>query len=88
MHIAMAVTVLCAHIWFYRNVRKEEGDKVVWLDWLMALVVFEFVTGGVLGMYDIPAYAQPIHLTLATMILGIQFLMFLIFGEHKRIEIS
>lgn len=88
MHITMAVVVLFAHIWFYWNVRKEKGEKVVWLDWLLALVVFEFATGGVLGMLDIPAYSQPIHLTLATVILGIQFLVFLIFGEHKRIEMS
>ena len=87
MHIAMAVVVLVAHTWFVRNVRKGEGGKMTWLDWLLALVVLEFVTGAVLGMLDIPAFAQPIHLTLATLIMGIQFMAFLIFGKRRSLEV-
>jgi cytochrome c oxidase assembly protein subunit 15 len=88
MHIILAAVVLLAHIGFYRNFRKEEGRTMVWLDWLLALVVLEFTTGVVLGMLDIPAVAQPIHLTLATVILGIQFMVFLIFGDYKKIKVS
>ncbi|MFT7435871.1 MAG: cytochrome c oxidase assembly protein subunit 15, partial [Psychromonas sp.] len=88
MHIVLAAVVLLAHIGFYRNFRKEEGRTMVWLDWLLALVVLEFIMGVVLGMLDIPAVAQPIHLTLATVILGIQFMVFLIFGDYKKIKVS
>jgi cytochrome c oxidase assembly protein subunit 15 len=54
---------------------------------LLALVIFEVLTGVVMAYFAIPAYAQPVHLLLATLIFGIQFYIILLFNYRtKKIE--
>lgn len=87
MHILLAIVILGLHGWFYRSVIRERHTVGIgFLKTLLALVISEFVIGGILGFFDIPAFAQPIHLTLATMIIGVQFSLFLMFGESKLIR--
>lgn len=42
---------------------------------LMALVLVEVLTGVIMAYFAIPAFAQPIHLTVSIMMLGIQFVI-------------
>ncbi|UII32055.1 COX15/CtaA family protein [Fulvivirga ulvae] len=44
---------------------------------LMAVVVLTVLTGVVMGYFGIPAFIQPVHLLLGTLIFGMQFLLFL-----------
>ena len=42
-----------------------------------ALLVVEIITGAIMAYFAIPAWAQPVHLTLAVVSLGIQFVVIL-----------
>lgn len=60
--------------------------------WLRQLVVatlgivgMEILAGLVLAMYALPAIVQPVHLTLATALFGVQFLTLLAVGRARKI---
>lgn len=44
---------------------------------LVAVVLLTIVTGVVMGYFGIPAFMQPVHLLLGTLVFGLQFLLFL-----------
>ncbi len=84
VHIGLGIMLLLASIWFYRGSRNEfKGLSRVLLNTLLALILFEFSSGLVLGVFGVPAWIQPIHLTLATIILGIEFGLVLIIGKER-----
>ncbi|WP_341227718.1 COX15/CtaA family protein [uncultured Arcticibacterium sp.] len=85
IHIVLAVILLAVHWVLFRDGKKvlKEGSLKI-LTLLFVAVIVEFIIGGVLGVFDIPAFSQPIHLTLATIIIGLQYALFLIFGKSKR----
>lgn len=85
IHIGLAVIYVLVHLWFYKNIKKElTGSSLSFLKLLVGLVLGTFVMGGVLGVFNMPAFAQPLHLTLATLIFGVQFILFLIFNNTYR----
>lgn len=85
IHILLAIVLLAVHVLLYRGGRKLLGSgSLVILKMLLAAVILELVFGAMLGLFDIPAFAQPVHLTLATLIIGLQFALFLIFGKSRR----
>lgn len=53
---------------------------------LFGLVVAEVVTGLILAYFGFPAAAQPIHLTLAIIILGLQFTVFLVVNADRLLQ--
>ena len=53
---------------------------------LAALVVVEILTGIVLAYFAVPAVAQPIHLTLAIIILGLQFTALLLLNADQLLK--
>jgi cytochrome c oxidase assembly protein subunit 15 len=52
---------------------------------LMAIIVIEVLTGIVLSYLNVPAAVQPIHVTLAVVSLGLQFVIWL--GVRKAKEV-
>lgn len=86
IHIVLAVILVVVHLVLYKGAKEvlRHGSLSI-LNLLLAAVLFEFVVGGILGLFDIPAFAQPIHLTLATVIIGLQFALILIFGKSRKI---
>jgi cytochrome c oxidase assembly protein subunit 15 len=78
-HVVFAVIVLLSHILFYRVAIKESNSKLLKL--LVITVIIEFVIGGILGILDVAALGQPLHLTLATIIIGLQFSLYLEYGK-------
>lgn len=57
------------------NVAKPIGRL---LDYLLIFISLSVLSGGVLGVLNMPAYAQPIHLTTASLLLGTQFAIYLV----------
>jgi cytochrome c oxidase assembly protein subunit 15 len=78
-HIVVGVIVLLSHIMFYRVATKESNLNLLKL--LVFSVIIEFVIGVILGIFDVSALGQPIHLTLATIIIGLQFSLYLKYGK-------
>jgi len=83
IHRSFSIVILLLHLSLvfilYKNSNKNNYilnlSKI-----LLALVVFEVLTGVLMAYFAIPAYAQPIHLLLATIIFGIQFYFILLFN--------
>ena len=82
-HVVIAVIVLLSHILFYRVAIKESNSKLLKL--LVITVIIEFVIGGILGILDVAALGQPLHLTLATIIIGLQFSLYLEYGKPNLV---
>lgn len=84
LHIVLAFVILISNLWAFLYIKKQTGIlNVSVLTWMIVLVILEFLIGGILGLFNLPAFAQPIHLTLASLIIGLQFYLFLIFGGRK-----
>jgi heme a synthase len=50
---------------------------------MLVVIMVEIATGIVLAYLNVPAFAQPIHLTLAIVALGVQFAAFLLLNAEK-----
>jgi cytochrome c oxidase assembly protein subunit 15 len=46
-------------------------------------VIVEIVSGAVMAYFSVPAYIQPVHLTLAIVALGLQFVILLLLNSEK-----
>ena len=58
--------------------------KLLAVTW--AILALEMVVGITLAYYALPAFAQPVHLTLATLLFGAQFLMLLALRRLVRLK--
>lgn len=74
LHIALAVLVVLINVILYRSLKEVLSGEPM-LKWLLGLVVLEFVIGLILGLAGMPAVGQPFHLTIATLVIGIQFFL-------------
>lgn len=80
VHRSFSIPVVLVVAGLYYQVKKQTtGNGIInRLAWLMGGVLLaEILTGVILGYFSIPAVLQPVHLTLAVMLLGIQFVLFL-----------
>ncbi|SOE22079.1 cytochrome c oxidase assembly protein subunit 15 [Spirosomataceae bacterium TFI 002] len=79
IHIIVALFVVALHWFFYKKSVAKIGKQLnSFFTLLVIMVLTSFVTGVILGVFDMSAYAQPLHLTFATIILGLQFSIYLI----------
>ena len=80
VHRSFSLVVLfCQLLWIvpvYRSSSNEGGSRKMAIA-TGALLVVEIITGAIMAYFAIPAWAQPVHLTLAVVSLGIQFVVIL-----------
>lgn len=87
IHIFAAVVVLLTHLFIYTKVKQEITKQLNMFFYLLVILVCaSFVTGGILGLFKMTAFAQPLHLTFATVILGLQFTIFLINNKGRLLS--
>ena len=79
VHRSFSIVVLALHIAFIYQLRKVTRIGVIaqLTNALIALVVGEIMTGVIMAYFAVPAAAQPIHLFLAVVIVGLQFALWL-----------
>lgn len=76
IHRSFTWIVLLLHIGLLLNLRKNEALKgLQWL--LMTLVIVTILSGVGMAWFAIPPFLQPVHLLLATLCFGIQFMFLL-----------
>jgi heme a synthase len=51
---------------------------------IFSLVVIEIIGGVIMGNFNIPAYIQPIHMLVATVLLGVQFFSLVVVEFNKK----
>ena len=91
IHRSYSLLILGLHIYLIWQLRKNIPQKGVVYNFTQALVgiiVVEIMTGTIMAYFAIPAYIQPVHLTLAIVSLGIQFVVLLLMNSERIFKSS
>jgi heme a synthase len=86
IHRSYSLLILGLHIYLIWQLRKNINQKGIVYQFTQALVgivIIEILSGVIMAYFAIPAYIQPIHLTLAIVSLGIQFVILLVINFKK-----
>jgi cytochrome c oxidase assembly protein subunit 15 len=89
VHRSFSILVLVLHIAVVYQIRKViQGTAVYKLGvTMMAIVVMEIVSGVIMAYGGVPAAMQPIHLLLAVVMIGLQYMAWLrISPKSERLE--
>lgn len=80
VHRSYSLIVLAVHAGFIYQLRKTAQIRTVarLTVILVGLVVAEILTGVVMAYFAVPAVAQPVHLLLAVIMVGLQFVIWLL----------
>lgn len=81
IHRSYSILILGLHIyliWQLQKSTKQEGLISTFTKILILIVFIEIITGAIMAYFGVPAYLQPIHLTLSIISVGIQFVILLL----------
>ncbi len=80
VHRSFSLVVLALHAGFIYQVRKTTRTGTIshLTVALVVLVIAEILTGVVMAYFAVPAFAQPVHLFLAVLMIGLQFVIWLL----------
>jgi len=91
IHRSFSLVLLGIHLLFiykvYRNSLRGSGI-LKWSQILLALIIVEIVTGAGMAYFGIPAFLQPVHLLVGSLIIGVQFVIILQLIDQKRIVLN
>ena len=74
-------------IWVFKFTNRKSQVNL-WSQVLILLVILEIVTGIGMAYYGIPAFLQPIHLLIGSLIVGVQFLLLLQIRDHIEFRLK
>nr|MBI1231304.1 heme A synthase [Cytophagales bacterium] len=87
VHRSYSLVILGMHILLgylvYRE-RSSAGLVSPLTVFLLAVIVLEIISGAGMAYFALPAFLQPLHLLFGTLIVGIQFLVWLEIGQQKN----
>lgn len=86
IHRSFSILILGMHVGLVYWLRKNIASRGIIFQLssaLLILLLIEIATGIVLAYLKVPAFAQPIHLTLATVALGLQFVVLLLINANQ-----
>jgi len=86
IHRSFSLVLLGLHVYLIIQLKKNiqvEGILYKFFKALVLLVIVEIVSGAVMAYFSVPAYIQPVHLTLAIVALGLQFVILLLLNSEK-----
>ncbi|HNP94422.1 MAG TPA: COX15/CtaA family protein [Cyclobacteriaceae bacterium] len=75
VHRSFSWSVLIVHVILLIRIRKTTGDKIFPLT-LIILILGAILTGTGMAYFGVPAFLQPLHLVLATLIFGVQLKLY------------
>jgi heme a synthase len=87
IHRSFSWIVLLVHAIFILRLKKTTGNNALSLS-LVLLILLTILSGAGMGYFSVPAFLQPIHLLVATVTFGLQFLLFLRLNIKKRIVLE
>jgi cytochrome c oxidase assembly protein subunit 15 len=86
MHRSFSIVVFLLHVYFIYKLYKSGSVSV--LKWsnagIVLLIGVEMMGGFIMGNFNIPAVIQPIHMLVATMLLGLQFFILFVLNLRKK----
>ncbi|MEZ4901399.1 MAG: COX15/CtaA family protein [Spirosomataceae bacterium] len=86
IHRSYSLLLLGLHIGLCYKVLKSTSNKSIFYRLtvaLLVLILIEIATGVLMAYWAVPAFAQPIHLTFATVAIGLQFVMLLLLNTNR-----
>jgi heme a synthase len=86
IHRTYSLLILGLHLYLIWQLKKniqQQGIIYKFMQALVLIVLIEILSGTIMAYFSIPAYIQPIHLTLAIVSLGIQFVVLLLINFKK-----
>jgi len=89
IHRSFSILVLLVNAILFAQVRKNtEGRGIMnrLAGYIVGIVGLEIISGIILGYFSMPAVLQPVHLTLAVLLLGLQFVLFLFLNAEEIFE--
>lgn len=90
VHRSFSLVVLVAQLAVIYQLRKDFQATVLTklAKVLISLVIASIATGVVMAYFNVPAFAQPIHLVLAILMIGVQFVAWLIINPTRKSSLS
>lgn len=85
-HKWFSLVVVGLHVFFIYRILQNNSQKGIIYKFamgLIALIAIEIASGLILGYLGLPAYAQPVHLTIAILMLGVQFILYLLLNKER-----
>jgi len=86
LHRTFSWVVLAIHAIFILRLKKTTGHNPLSLS-LVLLILLTILTGAGMGYFSMPAFLQPIHLLVATVTFGLQFLLYLRLTSSRKIAL-
>ena len=89
VHRSFSILVVVANLYWFNAISKSETNH----GWIrniskicLSILAFEVFTGILMAYFGVPPYAQPMHLTLAILLIGLQFVVWLLINENKYLN--
>jgi heme a synthase len=89
IHRSYSLLIFGLHVYLIWNLKKNIATQGLIYKFgmiLVAIVVIEILTGVIMAYFGVPAFAQPIHLTLAIVAIGIQFVVLILINSEKVMQ--
>ncbi|MCF0057715.1 heme A synthase [Dyadobacter sp. CY356] len=86
IHRSFSILVLVSNVFWVNKINHSiEGESRIKQMGKVCLVILglEILTGVIMAYFGVPAFAQPIHLTLAIIMIGFQFMMWLLMNANQ-----
>jgi cytochrome c oxidase assembly protein subunit 15 len=86
IHRSYSLLIFALHVVFGYMVYRERNYMTLTHRltlWLLAIIGLEILSGAGMAYFGIPAFLQPIHLLLGTMIVGVQYFIWLEIGRKN-----
>lgn len=86
MHAFFSIVIVLINFLIYYKIKKsivEKGLLSKFANWLLITIGIELISGLSLAYLGFPRLMQPIHLTLGTLAIGIQFVIFLFLNKER-----
>ncbi|MCS4435084.1 COX15/CtaA family protein [Aquiflexum gelatinilyticum] len=91
VHRSYSILLLVVHLIFFYKVYKYTLRHVSIFKWsqvLIFVILLEILTGVGMAYFGVPAFLQPIHLLLGTLIIGIQFVILLQLYAQRKLNLE
>ncbi|MFA0960549.1 heme A synthase [Roseivirga sp. BDSF3-8] len=88
IHRTYSLIITAIHVWLLVLLMKDPGVGTILaksVKLLLLLIVIEVVLGAIMAYFAIPAFAQPVHLLLASLIFGVQFVIWLVLERQRKL---
>lgn len=86
MHAFFSIVIVIINFLIYYRINKSINEKGLlskFANWLLITVGIELISGLSLAYLGFPKLMQPVHLTLGTLAVGIQFIIFLFLNKER-----